>query len=78
MTRGMPGRHRILFTPPMLRWVRPCGFLDLNCGDVTRQSFAEIWTSSEIFNNLRNYKNLKGKCGACEYSGLRQVPGPGL
>ena len=50
--------------------VQPCGFLDLNCGDVTRQSFAEIWTSSEIFNNLRNYKNLKGKCGACEYKAV--------
>jgi heme b synthase len=50
--------------------VQPCGFLDLNCGDVTRQSFAEIWKSSEIFNNLRNYKNLKGKCGACEYKAV--------
>ena len=50
--------------------VQPCGFLDLNCGDVTRQSFAEIWTSSETFNNLRNYKNLKGKCGACEYKAV--------
>lgn len=47
--------------------VQPCGFLDLNCGDVTRTSFAEIWKHSEIFNSLRNFDNLKGKCGACEY-----------
>jgi heme b synthase len=50
--------------------VQPCGFLDLNCGDVTQQSFAEIWKSSEIFTNLRNYKNLKGKCGICEYKAV--------
>jgi len=47
--------------------VQPCGFLDLNCGDVTKQSFSEIWNHSPIFLNLRNYDNLKGKCGACEY-----------
>ncbi|MCP4691091.1 MAG: heme b synthase [Desulfobacterales bacterium] len=47
--------------------VQPCGFLDLNCGDVTRTSFKEIWEGSRVFSALRNYDNLKGKCGACEY-----------
>jgi heme b synthase len=47
--------------------VKPCGFLDLNCGDVTRTSFADIWHHSDIFQSLRNFKNLKGKCGRCEY-----------
>ncbi|MGM0453675.1 MAG: heme b synthase [Thermodesulfobacteriota bacterium] len=47
--------------------VQPCGFLDLNCGDVTRTSFADIWENSEVFQSLRNYDNLKGKCGRCEY-----------
>lgn len=50
--------------------VQPCGFLDLNSGDVTRQSFADVWNHSEIFTALRNYSNLKGKCGACEYKGV--------
>jgi len=50
--------------------VQPCGFLDLNCGDVTKQSFADIWKTSEIFIALRNFKNLKGKCGACEYKAV--------
>lgn len=50
--------------------VQPCGFLDLNCGDVTRQSFAEIWRTSEVFLRLRDYKNLKGKCGICEYKAV--------
>ena len=47
--------------------VQPCGFLDLNCGDVTKTSFAEIWNNSDIFLALRNFDNLKGKCGTCEY-----------
>ena len=47
--------------------VQPCGFLDLNCGDVTRQPFQEIWNKAEVFQNLRNYDELKGKCGVCEY-----------
>lgn len=47
--------------------VQPCGFLDLNSGDVTRDSFVNIWKNSEVFNNLRNYSLYTGKCGACEY-----------
>jgi len=47
--------------------VKPCGFLDLNCGDVTRTSFDKIWHHSDIFLSLRDFKNLKGKCGRCEY-----------
>lgn len=48
--------------------VQPCGFLDLNCGDITRTSFADVWAHSEIFQALRNPANLKGKCGRCEYN----------
>jgi len=47
--------------------VQPCGFLDLNCGSVNEISFPVIWNESEVFNTLRNYNNLKGKCGRCEY-----------
>jgi heme b synthase len=47
--------------------VQPCGFLDLNCGDVTKTPFQEIWHQSDIFLSLRNFDNLKGKCGRCEY-----------
>ena len=47
--------------------VQPCGYLDLNCGDVRKTSFADIWNNAEIFSSLRNYDNLKGKCGYCEY-----------
>jgi AdoMet-dependent heme synthase len=47
--------------------VQPCGFLDINCGDITKESFVEIWKNSKIFKELRNFNELKGKCGACEY-----------
>ncbi len=47
--------------------VQPCGFLDLNCGDVTRQTFKEIWENAPHFKKLRDTNQLQGKCGACEY-----------
>ncbi len=47
--------------------VQPCGFLQLNCGDIKETSFADIWKSSEVFLSLRDFNNLKGKCGRCEY-----------
>ncbi len=47
--------------------VQPCGFLNLNCGNIHETSFPQIWDHSEIFNNLRNFDGLKGKCGRCEY-----------
>lgn len=47
--------------------VQPCGFLHLECGDVTQTSFSEIWFQSEKFHALRDYAGLGGKCGKCEY-----------
>lgn len=47
--------------------VQPCGFLDLGCGDITQQPFAEIWKSSKHFNKLRDFNSLDDKCGYCEY-----------
>lgn len=47
--------------------VQPCGFLQVNSGDVTQESFADIWRGSKVFLTLRDYDDLKGKCGDCEY-----------
>jgi AdoMet-dependent heme synthase len=47
--------------------VQPCGFLHLNCGDVTQTSFVDIWKSSEVFAALRDTGKLKQKCGVCDY-----------
>jgi len=47
--------------------VQPCGYLELDCGQVRETSFAEIWTGSEIFHKLRSPQCYSGKCGICEY-----------
>ncbi|MCG6895032.1 MAG: heme b synthase [Desulfobacteraceae bacterium] len=47
--------------------VQPCGFLDVNSGDVTKSAFDDIWKNSEVFRNLRDFDSLEGKCGRCEY-----------
>ncbi len=47
--------------------VQPCGFLNLKCGDIRQNSFADIWHNSEQFKTLRDFSALKGKCGRCEY-----------
>jgi heme b synthase len=47
--------------------VQPCGYLELSCGNVQKQRFAEIWENSEVFCNLRDYSKYGGKCGRCEF-----------
>ena len=47
--------------------VQPCGYLTLDCGNVRKQSFADIWGTAEVFTTLRDYDKLEGKCGDCEY-----------
>ena len=47
--------------------VFPCGYLPALAGDLRKQSFAEIWNNSEVFAQLRDDDNLKGKCGCCEF-----------
>lgn len=47
--------------------VQPCGFLDLNCGDIRQASFKEIWHGSAQFKVLRDLNQLKGKCAICEF-----------
>jgi len=47
--------------------VFPCGYLPALAGDLRKQSFADVWTNSAVFNELRHDDNLKGKCGCCEF-----------
>jgi heme b synthase len=47
--------------------VQPCGYLELNCGDLRKSSFESVWRDSEVFNQLRDFSAYKGKCGQCEY-----------
>lgn len=50
--------------------VFPCGYLPAIAGDLRRQSFADVWENSVVFNQLRDTDNLKGKCGCCEFRNI--------
>jgi AdoMet-dependent heme synthase len=49
--------------------VQICGFLPVVCGNVRDNNFdfVDIWDNSTMLNQLRNYTNLTGKCGKCEF-----------
>lgn len=65
-TRGCLGGISFCFISHVGQ-VQPCGYLELDCGNIRKQSFGEIWETSEVFRNLRDYESYKGKCGRCEF-----------
>lgn len=65
-TRGCLGGITFCFISHIGQ-VQPCGYLELNCGNVKEQGFGEIWENSEVFRNLRDYSKYGGKCGKCEF-----------
>jgi radical SAM protein with 4Fe4S-binding SPASM domain len=50
--------------------VYPCGYLPVSAGDTRVQRFADIWSSSPVFRDLRDPDALEGKCGDCRYQAL--------
>lgn len=50
--------------------IYPCGYLPVLAGDLRKESFADIWRDSVVFNELRDTGNLKGKCGCCEFRNI--------
>jgi radical SAM protein with 4Fe4S-binding SPASM domain len=66
MTRGCMGGSSFCFISHTGQ-IQPCGYLDLDCGQLKEKNFAYIWNNSHIFRNLRDLQQLKGKCGRCEY-----------
>jgi heme b synthase len=66
VTRGCLGGTSFCFISH-LGVVQPCGFLSVDSGNIRKNTFSEVWHNSKVFNDLRNYDNLKGKCGGCEY-----------
>lgn len=50
--------------------VFPSGFLPLKAGNVKKDSLVTLYRESELFRALRDTKNLKGKCGECEFREL--------
>lgn len=69
MTRGCLGGITFCFISHVGD-LQPCGYFDMQLGNVKEQPFSQIWTESRVFNDLRDYSLLKGKCGACEYKAV--------
>ena len=47
--------------------VKPCSYFPLSAGNVFEEGFKNVWFDSELFNELRDFKSYKGRCGQCEY-----------
>jgi len=50
--------------------VQPCSYFPMSAGNVREKTFKEIWDNSTIFEDIRNFKDYKGRCGSCEYLGV--------
>jgi len=51
--------------------VFPCRRFPIPIGNLMNESLKEIWGSSSLLDQLRNKKNLKGRCGKCEIEDCR-------
>ena len=49
--------------------VTPCPYLPVFAGTLRTSSLADLWTSSELFTDIRRRTSLGGRCGACEMNG---------
>jgi radical SAM protein with 4Fe4S-binding SPASM domain len=47
--------------------VQPCGYLEVDAGQLRERDFADIYQNSPVFTALRDPSGYEGKCGACEY-----------
>jgi radical SAM protein len=50
--------------------VQPSGFLNLVAGNVRSQCLTDIYRSSDVFMRVRDYAQIKGKCGVCEFRSI--------
>lgn len=69
MTKGCLAGTGVCFLSHKGR-VQPCGYLPVQAGNVNEQNIKDIWEQSEIFTQLRDNSNLKGKCGICDYKNV--------
>jgi radical SAM protein with 4Fe4S-binding SPASM domain len=69
MTRGCLAGTSVCFVSNEGR-VYPCGYLPVSAGDTRVQRFKDIWTRSEVFEQLRDPHALQGKCGQCRYDAI--------
>lgn len=48
--------------------VFPSGFMPLSAGNIRQETLIDIYQQSDLFQQLRQVENLKGRCGSCEYN----------
>lgn len=63
-TRCPCGVHYCRITPDGK--VTPCPYMPVVAGDLSADSFGDVWSRSPVFRDLRSGA-LRGRCGACEY-----------
>ena len=66
VTRGCLGGIAFCFISH-IGTLSPCGYLELDCGNVRTDGFRKAWEESQIFKNLRDFSKYEGKCGRCRY-----------
>jgi heme b synthase len=66
VTRGCMGGISFCFISST-GGVQPCGYLELDCGNVRNASLESMWAQCTFFKDLRDEDNYKGKCGYCEF-----------
>ncbi|WP_028582493.1 radical SAM/SPASM domain-containing protein [Desulfogranum japonicum] len=47
--------------------ILPCSYFPLPAGNLAQQSFKEIWETSPLLLDMRDFEKYKGTCGRCEY-----------
>lgn len=47
--------------------VQPCVFMPLVVGNLKTDKLEDIWFNSQVFHDLRDRENLKGRCRKCDY-----------
>jgi heme b synthase len=65
-TRGCLGGLSFVFVSNTGQ-LQPCGYFDLQAGSIREREFADLWANAQLFNDLRNFSLLEGKCGKCDY-----------
>ncbi len=66
MTKGCMGGQSFAFVSHVGK-VQICGFLEEEAGDIRQEPFSKIWTTSRLFQEMRDIDHYHGKCGVCEY-----------
>jgi radical SAM protein with 4Fe4S-binding SPASM domain len=47
--------------------LKPCSYFHSSVGNVKQVPFKDLWFNNKTFNDLRDFKKYKGKCGECEF-----------